>query len=156
MTRAKRCACSMTGCWEDGTDRPVFLTMFLGRLDPDGTVTFASAGHLPAIQLGTGEPRIVADATGPPLAMARDMVWTSGTLHMEPGEHLLLYSDGAVEAHYDDGTMVEIEGLAAMVQTALHDGGTDIIGGLVQTLTDLQTEGQFDDITLLSLTRRAT
>ena len=141
---------------EDGTDRPVFLTMFLGRLDPDGTVTFASAGHLPAIQLGTGEPRIVADATGPPLAMARDMVWTSGTLHMEPGEHLLLYSDGAVEAHYDDGTMVEIEGLAAMVQTALHDGGTDVIGGLVQTLTDLQTDGQFDDITLLSLTRRAT
>ena len=141
---------------EDGIDRPVFLTMFLGRLSADGTVQFASAGHLPAIHMGADgqSPRTVADATGPPLALVQDMRWTNGTLQMQPGDHLLIYSDGASEAKRDDGSMVEIEGLADMACAAAANGPDHaVLDTLVKQLTDIQTSGQFDDITLLSVTR---
>jgi serine phosphatase RsbU (regulator of sigma subunit) len=138
---------------EGDIDRPVFLTMFLGRLDPDGTVTYASAGHLPAIIFGKDNTRVVADATGPPIGMSTDVDWTTGTLHLEPGEHMLVYSDGAVEAKRGDGSMVEIEGLANMAEETFEQTDRDRIDHLVQVLTDLQTDGQFDDITVMSITR---
>ena len=138
---------------EDGTGRPVFLTIFLGRLDPDGTVTFASAGHLPAILFGPNGTRVVADATGPPVGMSTEVNWTAGTLHLERGEHLLIYSDGAVEARRDDGSMVDLEGLTAMLQDTLEIDDDERVGTLVSALTELQTDGQFDDITVMSITR---
>ena len=138
---------------EDGAGRPVFLTMFLGRLDPDGTVDFASAGHLPAILFGPNGARTVADATGPPVGMSTQVDWTTGTLHLEPGEHLFVYSDGAVEARRSDGSMVEIEGLMAMLQDTLEIDDDERVETLVSALTKLQTDGQFDDITVMSITR---
>ena len=138
---------------DSDTDRPVFLTMFLGRLDLDGTVAYASAGHLPAIIFGPSGTRTVAGATGPPIGMSTEADWTTGTLHLEPGEHLLVYSDGAVEAHRADGSMVEIEGLSSMVGGTLEISDDERVDTLVQALTDLQTTGQFDDITVMSITR---
>ncbi|MCH2138351.1 MAG: SpoIIE family protein phosphatase [Phycisphaerales bacterium] len=139
---------------EDGTDRPVFLTMFLGRLDPDGRLTFASAGHPPVIRIGSEGVAIDAGATGPPLAMARDMTWTTETLHLEPGERVLVYSDGASEAHDINGDMLDTEGLATMVLDYLKGDAPDAeLYALATALTDMQPEGQFDDITLLCLHR---
>jgi sigma-B regulation protein RsbU (phosphoserine phosphatase) len=141
---------------EDGIDRPVFLTMFLGRLNVDGTLQYASAGHLPPIHITADgkQPKAVADATGPPLGMVRDMHWTNGTLHLGHGDHLLVYSDGASDAKRQDGSMVEIEGLADMAAAAAANGpDRGVLDTLVQQLTDIQTDGQFDDITLLSVTR---
>ena len=138
---------------EDGSKRAVFLTMFLGRIDPDGTVTYASAGHLPAIKFSATSTDQVAPATGPPLAMMPDMDWPDGTVHLAPGEHLLVYSDGAIEAHYDDGSMVEIEGLAALARATAQSDTPDVLQAVLTQLTALQTDGQFDDITLMAVSR---
>jgi serine phosphatase RsbU (regulator of sigma subunit) len=66
---------------------------------------------------------------------------------------MLVYSDGAVEAKRGDGSMVEIEGLANMAEETFEQTDRDRIDHLVQVLTDLQTDGQFDDITVMSITR---
>jgi hypothetical protein len=49
--------------------------------------------------------------------------------------------------------MVEIEGLMAMLQDTLEIDDDERVETLVSALTKLQTDGQFDDITVMSITR---
>ena len=141
---------------EGEEERPVFLTMFLGRLDPDGTIAYASAGHLPAIRFGNGQKaHPLADATGPPLAMARNVEWTTGTLQLKAGQHLLIYSDGAVEARRSDGSMVDIDGLVQLVEEIGERSDEERVERLIESLQAIETHGQSDDITVMSVTRTA-
>ncbi|MFD3534153.1 PP2C family protein-serine/threonine phosphatase [Streptomyces sp. NPDC058664] len=136
-----------------------YCTAIFGILDPqrDGsfTVTVATGGHPPLYHLradGTGR---LADPVHPKggmligaLAEAR---FASHTFRLAPGEALLLYTDGLIEARTPDGTMIGEEGLARFLTsrtrpasaTALIEDTVDLIGTLPQ--------GADDDVALLAL-----
>lgn len=66
--------------------------------DPnEGTLTYASAGHLPLIvRDADGEVRRVTGPTGPPLGTG-GWLHTSGSVPFGPGASAVLYTDGLVE-----------------------------------------------------------
>jgi serine phosphatase RsbU (regulator of sigma subunit)/anti-sigma regulatory factor (Ser/Thr protein kinase) len=77
----------------------MFVTCFYGILDPaTGYMRYANAGHdVPYRRSATGVGEL--RATGMPLGLMPGMHYEEKEATLEPGETLLLYSDGLVEAH---------------------------------------------------------
>ncbi len=77
-----------------------FATMAVAIVDADaGSLMFCSAGHPPPFlrRAGTSEVIDLDGAGGPVLGPLRDAVYTGGTLLINPGDMLVMYTDGLVE-----------------------------------------------------------
>jgi len=61
------------------------------------TLTWVNAGH-PPILLRHGADLAVAEATGRPIGLLPDQRYELGSSRLDPGDLLLLYTDGVVEA----------------------------------------------------------
>jgi phosphoserine phosphatase RsbU/P len=56
------------------------------------------AGHPPPVALDTGEPVGELESPGMPLGIEIDLGGTLGEVPLSPGEGVLLYTDGLIEA----------------------------------------------------------
>lgn len=80
---------------------PQFVTVFYGVLEPaSGRLTFANAGHNPPLlaRHGAEGEVVLLRAKGAALAVFAEYVYTEHELHLEPGDTLLLYTDGLPDA----------------------------------------------------------
>jgi len=79
--------------------RGLFCSVCYLTLDLDtGRVCSANAGHPPIILLGENAITPFAEASGPPLGIVPDLTWTDVERVIAPGDSMLLYSDGIIEA----------------------------------------------------------
>jgi PAS domain S-box-containing protein len=95
-----------------GLDR--VATCLVAEIDPvAGTVTLASAGHLPPLLLRRGLGTQFAALPGDPPLGAGVGTYRSTTLRLPPGSVLLLFTDGLVERRGED-IEDSLEALAAL------------------------------------------
>lgn len=81
-----------------GMTEDAMATAMYAVLDPEeGTLTLASAGHLPALVIGQGQGRILEAPASPPLGAFPYAAWVEHETELAGGETLLLYTDGLVE-----------------------------------------------------------
>ena len=143
---------------EGQIDHTTFITCCIAVLDvPTGEVTIASAGHCPPIHLSNRSQFI--DITGYPLgipALVRPQTpYRVEHLTLAPGDRLVLYSDGVVEAQnvkrnfFDDDRFIRCLERASIDQTP-----TDLIADLVTNIKSFIGKARrTDDITLVILQR---
>jgi sigma-B regulation protein RsbU (phosphoserine phosphatase) len=75
-------------------------TMFLARLHvPTGRVTYCVAGHPPALLVREDTAIVTLDEGGPPLGALSGAEYKSAHTGLGPGDILVGYSDGILEAH---------------------------------------------------------
>ena len=118
-----------------------FVTALAGRVHPDGRILLASAGH-PA-PLGAG-PRLVQVAA--PLGLGTQANESQG--HLRPGDRLICYTDGLVEARNAGGEFLD---RSVFEQEVAADSLTEALDRLVE-LVDRHAEGRHDDdLALLAL-----
>lgn len=138
----------------ESTNRRTFVTLFYSILDPvRHTLRFANAGHNRPIVVGSGGVRTLSSA-GFVLGAMRNVQYKEDELTMAPGETLLIFSDGVVEARGEDGTLFDddrLEHLAAQYYRAPAQSLIDAVVSAVQEHAG--TEPQADDITLLAVRR---
>jgi len=131
----------------------MFVTCLYGVLDPaTGSLRFANAGHnLPFVRTENGPVEL--RATGMPLGLMSGMSYEEQQATVAPGESILLYSDGLVEAHNPSREMFGGPRLAELV--AEQPAGTALIDRLLSELEAFTGAGweQEDDITLVGLRR---
>jgi PAS domain S-box-containing protein len=124
----------------------LFVTVFQARLDlPTGRLRYVDAGHGHcAVRRADGE--LVHLATRSlPLGVALGAEFSEGEVRLEPGDSLLLYSDGLVET--ETGTPLA-ESLVPQLE-----GATDAAGMLLR-LTGRVPPRLADDVTVVVLHRR--
>lgn len=131
----------------------MFVTCFYAVLDPgNGTLHYANAGHdLPFWRHSNGVSEL--KATGMPLGMMPGSRYDVQQTTLEPGDSLLFYSDGLVEAHNAQRDMFGFPRLMSLM--AAHTGGTELIDFLLcemETFTGASVE-QEDDVTLMAVYR---
>jgi len=138
-----------------------FVTLIYGILDTtSGEFTYANAGHNPGYLLrsgkGTGESMDVGvlGNTGIPLGMFEGMGWKQARVTMDPGDVLLLYSDGVPEAEdavhneYGDDRFLDVGKANA------HRSAAEIQDEVLSDVRDFVGDApQFDDITLVVVMR---
>ena len=75
-----------------------YVTCIVARLDATGdSLTWANAGHPSGIVTGQETPRLL-DASGPPVGLLTDATWVEQSVSFEPGDRLVLVTDGVTEA----------------------------------------------------------
>ncbi len=131
----------------------MFVTCLYGVLDPaSGLLRFANAGHdVPYVKTADGVEEL--RARGMPLGLMPGMAYEEKETVLEPGDSVLLHSDGIVEAHDPDRQMFGFPRLKETVADA--PGGQPLIDRVLRDLagfTGAATE-QEDDITMVTLER---
>jgi PAS domain S-box-containing protein len=131
----------------------MFVTCLAAILDSrTGRLQYANAGHdLPYVRHSAGVSEL--RATGMPLGLMPDMSYEEKEITLQPGESILLYSDGLVEAHSPQREMFGFPRMQRYV--GAHPEGAALIDSLLAELEQFTGEEweQEDDITLLTLQR---
>jgi len=79
--------------------RGMFATLLVLILDPESReAVWANAGHLPPLYLSGDGPRHLPEATGPPAGVLPEGPWEDQRENLSPGDTVLLYTDGVMEA----------------------------------------------------------
>jgi serine phosphatase RsbU (regulator of sigma subunit) len=137
----------------------MFVTCFYGVLEPEnGRLVYANAGHnLPCCRRHEHAATTDLSARGMPLGLMPQMSYEEQETVLVPGEGVLFYTDGLIEAHNPKGEMLGTPRLRNLLSER-PEGGTDLTATLMEELEHFTGEGweQEDDITLLTLERSAT
>ncbi|MFL5626073.1 MAG: SpoIIE family protein phosphatase, partial [Ktedonobacteraceae bacterium] len=131
----------------------MFVTCLYAILDPvSGRLQYANAGHdLPYGRSKNGVFEL--RATGMPLGLMPGMTYEEKETLLAPGETLLFYSDGLVEAHNTEREIFGFPHLKALL--GAYTGNVQLIDFLLSELAlftgpDWEQE---DDVTLVTLQR---
>jgi PAS domain S-box-containing protein len=131
----------------------MYVTCLAALLDSKtGRLQYANAGHdLPYLRHADGVSKL--RATGMPLGLMPDMNYEQKEITLRPGDSVLLYSDGLVEAHDPQREMFGFPRMQGFV--GAHPGGATLIDTLLAELGRFTGEEweQEDDITLVTLQR---
>ncbi|MCK5314061.1 MAG: PP2C family protein-serine/threonine phosphatase, partial [Anaerolineales bacterium] len=135
----------------------LFITLFYGVLDPaNGMLVYCNAGHHPPFMV-RAEPEASTDLltrTGIPLGVNEDATWESREVHIHPGDLLLLYSDGVIEAQNVDKELFGEGRVLDIIRAYLSRQARDVEEALLSGVRDFAGDApQFDDITLMVIKR---
>ena len=127
-----------------------------------GNTWLTNAGHpfpLVVRREGTTQPAKQVSflrVAGNPLGMFDDSAYETKAMQLEPGEKLILYSDGLTEGRSPAGKMLGREKVRRIVASVAQGGATELHDALVQQSTAyFDGAEQDDDITIVVVERRA-
>ena len=137
----------------------MFVTMLLCQYDPAvGKLTYVNAGHPPALLLSPGQsPRPVCDDHSSILGVDDSGALGDFVQHevqLQPGETLLLYTDGASEAPTDRDGVLGTHGLIDLLRGRPAETPDALCLSLAESLRRQHGRTLGDDITLLALRRQ--
>lgn len=134
----------------------MFVTLVCGSIDlADGKVTLAHGGHPSPLRLSGGVAAFLDWPIGSVPGVMEDLPFAATTLHLAPGETLLLYTDGVTEAKNTAGEMFGDDRLRRAAAGAMHLPA-EALDGAIRDAVDAYATGvePFDDLTLLALRYR--
>jgi serine phosphatase RsbU (regulator of sigma subunit) len=131
-----------------------YVTAVIAQLDLEmGRLTWISAGHPPPLIIRDGRLARTLSAPpatplGIPLRSPRPVLAEES---LEPGDLLLLYTDGLTEARHPDGEMFTVAGLAEFIEREAAAGQTaaETLRRLRQAIVDRQPGQLKDDTTAM-------
>jgi phosphoserine phosphatase RsbU/P len=130
-----------------------FATLVCGRADDSGGIEICNAGHPPPLFLsGTGVVEI--GSTGLPIGAFCDAEFATSRIRVEPGQSLLLYTDGLSEARDGAGRMYGGDRIHDFALTQRGREPRDVIESCLKDLTAFRTGvAAADDLTIMVLRR---
>jgi sigma-B regulation protein RsbU (phosphoserine phosphatase) len=134
--------------WES-IERNQFVTAFYGILDvTNKTLTYTNAGHNPPILLKQNGDLSFIDRGSIPLGMFRDTRYHEYYLTTDPGDVLMLYTDGVTEANDPHGEEFGRDRLAQAVIANRQLGARELISAVyTEVLAWTGGRGATDDVT---------
>src|SRR2546426_291082 len=134
-----------------------FVTLFYAELDPEsGAVSFLNAGHNPPLIVHAAGTVEQLASGGLPLGIKRDAEYREGRTQLQPGDVLVIYSDGVTEASSPTGEEFGPTRLYEVVSRNVDASAAGIRDRIESALTKFaQGTRAGDDITLVIAKRQA-
>jgi serine phosphatase RsbU (regulator of sigma subunit) len=134
----------------------MFATAFLAVVDPrDGTVDYVNAGHEPPLVVSSDGRVHELAGTGPALGLLPDLEFHSGTIVMSPGDTVVVYSDGIVDAQNSVGGVFGSARLVQVLEERLPSAAEVQARVLSELAAFTAGTDPVDDVTLLVVRRPA-
>jgi serine phosphatase RsbU (regulator of sigma subunit) len=133
----------------------MFVSLFYGVLDlATGRLEWATAGQLPPIRIDREGNAAYLSGQGAPLGAMLVSQYRDAECLLEPGDSLLLTSDGLVEARDREGNLLGYPRFLAAVQQATAAGRELLADNLVRGIKESSDPTmEFDDLTVLVIHR---
>lgn len=134
-----------------------YLTLFYGELDPDtGTLIYSNGGHnTPMLVRPSGEI-VQLDKGGLPIGLMQDASYQEDVVGFQPGDVLVIYSDGITESVNDQDEEFGETRLIEVVRHNLNRSVSGIRDRIDEALSRfVGTTAPVDDMTLMIIKRTA-
>jgi serine phosphatase RsbU (regulator of sigma subunit) len=137
--------------------RSNFVTAVYGVFRPeDGRFRYANCGHNPPLLLRASGETLKLTRTGPLLGMLGESEYEDQDVYLEPGDTLVLYTDGIVEAMSPSDEFFGVQRLEQVVRLTARLPLEGIIPAVVAAVQEFTGLSSFeDDITLVLVQREA-
>jgi sigma-B regulation protein RsbU (phosphoserine phosphatase) len=128
-----------------------FTTAFLAELDPiTRTLTYINAGHNQPMLCRKSGALERLDAGGLPIGISTDVPYQSGSVVLTPGDWLIIFTDGVVEAVNTGNEEYGEQRLLAVVAGAAESTPADMMQRILTSLdVFVGNTPQHDDVTCL-------
>ncbi|UCF67047.1 MAG: PAS domain S-box protein [Acidobacteriota bacterium] len=130
------------------TEEHIFVTLLLVCLHPNSRrLCYSSAGHPPGLILdSSGRLKHKLCSTGLPLGiLAEERYAKGGPIDLEPGDLVLLMTDGVLEAESADQEMFGYERVLAVVRDNRHEPAREILDRLFSAVRTFNGNGKLSD-----------
>ena len=134
-----------------------YATMFFGAMDPKGYLEFINAGHPSPFLIRGGKAEAPFTEGSYPVGLVPEAEYTATCLKLEPGDTLVLFSDGVTEAMDPEDEMFGMGRLSEVLKDK-HDVPLEHLQKCVLESVENFVRGarQADDLTLLLVRYQAT
>jgi sigma-B regulation protein RsbU (phosphoserine phosphatase) len=134
----------------------MFVTLFYAQLDPEpGEFTYVNAGHNPPLLYRAAQEQgTKLVRTGMALGVVPDTPFEQCTVHLDPGDLVVLYTDGIIDAVNERGQRFGMEQLERILMEHSHQPTADIMAALEGAIDSFTgATAQFDDIAVVIVKR---
>lgn len=134
----------------------MFVTVLYSIYDPDtGKLTYSNGGHdAPLLVRPDGSSELLARTHGVALGIAPNIEFSSQTVQLDPGDAVVLYTDGVTEAMNANGEQFGVERLHEVFDGSSPENAEDAAEAMFEAVRNFVGDApQFDDITCLVLRR---
>ncbi len=119
--------------------------------DNDRTLQVANAGGCQPLYIRAKGVEPI-QATGIPLGMFPDVEYEEFTLSTQPGDMLVFYSDGMIDAENDRDEMFDMERLTAVLEKHRRCSASTMVANILKDVSEFQGNVEhFDDETVIAL-----
>lgn len=137
------------------TEGEKYATLFCGVLGKDGMLRWSNAGHCPPMLIRTSGQILKLEATGMPIGMLPGATFAVEHTQLEPGDKLLVYTDGVSEAQNRGGQFFETQRMEALLRSHSAQSCDQLIQTLIRAVEAFTEDvPQGDDITAVLMEYR--
>jgi serine phosphatase RsbU (regulator of sigma subunit) len=140
---------------ENHGELAMFATLFFGVIEPTtGILTYINAGHEPLYVINAnGGVQCSLRPTGPALGISTEVSFKIQEMRLKPGEVLLGYTDGVVEARSKQDQFYAQEKLLSLLEESVISADSLLYRVASEVISHINGAEQYDDITLLAIRR---
>ncbi len=135
-------------------DDCMFVTVFLGLLDTStGLLAYTNAGHpAPHMLHASGQLEQIVGKLETPLGVRSKVEYRNETVSLQPGDMVIVVSDGVVEAMNIEGAFYTLDRLNVVLHNAPGLGAAELVRKVVEDVNAFTGSApKADDITALAL-----
>jgi phosphoserine phosphatase RsbU/P len=131
-----------------------FFTVAAARIDRDARrMVFAGAGHPPAMIARRGEEPLLLESRSMVLGALPDAVGVEATLDvdLEPGDRIVLYTDGITDVFDSRGEMLGVEGIQKFVRETSELPFGEMNQAILDRVAEWREGPPADDMSIVSV-----
>lgn len=129
-----------------------YATLFYGIFDrARHTLRYVNAGHNPPMMIRRDGSVAWLETGGAPVGIFPDWNYQEGVVHLEPGDMVLAYTDGVIEAVNPNGEEWGVEGLRTAVAETDARSAEDMVHATFTLMDEFSRGCQRDDATVVAL-----
>ena len=129
-----------------------FATLVAARLKPDGSVEISNAGHVPPLCHNGRVDRLPSN--GVPLGLFCEVSYSSQMVQLDPGDRLVLATDGLIESRNSHDVEYGIDTLSKLVGASRQSSPRDLVGRVLEDVDRFRAGSPTVDDTTLMVVRR--
>jgi serine phosphatase RsbU (regulator of sigma subunit)/pSer/pThr/pTyr-binding forkhead associated (FHA) protein len=141
----------------DNTPSNRYVTLFYSELDPRShQMTYINAGHNPPMLVRASGEVTTLDIGGFPVGITQFCDYREGWVELEPGDVLVIYSDGVTESQNEEGEEFDESRLVEIVQKNRGRTAAGLRDRIDEALAKFVGKAKtVDDLTLVIVKRKS-